>query len=389
MSSKPGMCILEHPQAIPGKWHKDQICVAEALVSGRRHFTSQRDLSDLITVGKTAPKLLQDLLTYDPRYEDRAGRNLLTTSPPHYDPNTERTPAVPRRNCRHSFLTKSEQSELPIAGRDPDASTKYKIACFCQKCRLHLDLIVDFRDDGSKNQPCQILSGDYSIHHFIFQEEEEDGSNQMDAFGWTTPRNYRFCCSAPKCPVELQIRLHPPRLSDQDILLMTDRGQLRRRLDAAKRLAGDRADTTMARPVDALDFLSTYLGDSLSPKQGKSRIPLLNRRFVKTFGQDCDNILKKLGFTTAIEIEESGDSAVVWYLPKPPAAPHALAEDEPERTIVIDARYELHALILAFPEHERTGARHPPVPAQPSITDIQRALGCLDCKTPMKDSLSN
>jgi hypothetical protein len=52
---------------------------------------------------------------------------------------------------------------------------------------------------------------------------------------------------------------------------MTDRGQLRRRLETAKRLAGDRADTAMARPVDALDFLSTYLGDSLSPKQGKSR----------------------------------------------------------------------------------------------------------------------
>lgn len=275
-------------------------------------------------------------------------------------------------------MTKSDQSQLPVAGEDPTHRTVYKIASFCNKCRWHLNLIVDFRDNGDKNTPCQSLSHDYPIHHFMYQE---DASDHTDPFGrQNVARSYKFCCSAPKCPVELRIRLLPPRFNDQDIILLTDRTQLRRRLETAKQLAGDRADNNMARPVDAPDYLSTYLQDSLSPKPGKSRIPLMNRKFLKTFGKDCDHILKKSGFTNAIELEDDGSSADVWYLPRPPAASHPLEEGVTTRIVVEDARYELNALILGFPEHERTGVRHPLIPAQPSITDMKRALGCLDCK---------
>ncbi|KAF2707431.1 cysteine proteinase [Pleomassaria siparia CBS 279.74] len=325
--------------------------------------------------GKTAPRLLQDLLTYDPRFEERAGRNLLTSAPPHHDPTTKPTPAVPHRNCRHSFLTKSEQSHLARGGEEPTSSTVYKVACFCQICRWHLDLIVDFRNDDGKNQPCRSLSHEYTIHHFLFCE---DSSSFANPFGQqNAPRSYEFYCSAPKCPARLQIHLQPPRFSDQDITILTDRGHLRRRLEAARQIAGERADTNMARPVDALDFLSTYLQDSLTPKQGKSRIPLMNRKFLKTFGKDCDHILKRLGFSNAVEFEEE-EPVDVWFLPKPPAPSDPLLEGTTERSVVEDARYELNTLILRFPEHERIAVRHPGISAPPSMTDLQRALGCLD-----------
>ncbi|KAF2267677.1 cysteine proteinase [Lojkania enalia] len=324
--------------------------------------------------GKTAPRLLQDLVTYDPRYEERAGRNLLTTAPPHLDPSAEPSRQVPIRNCRHIFMAKDEQSVRPKAGEDPSHDTVYKIAAVCSKCRWHLDLLVDFRDYNSENKPCR-TNTDYPVHHFIYQE---DNYPQRDPFGnQNVPRSYRFLCSAPSCPVELKIRLLPPRFSEQDITILTNKMHLRRRLETARQLGGDRADAHMARPVDALDFLNTYLTDALNPQKGKSRIPLLNRKFLKTFGKDCDKILRSLGFTNAQETEEDGTQVEVWYLPKPPPPSHPLSYDT-ERTVIEDARHELNILILGFPESERSGVRHPMIPPQPSAHDIERALGCLD-----------
>jgi len=94
--------------------------------------------------------------------------------------------------------------------------------------------------------------------------------------------------------------MYPPRLKPKYIELMTSRIRLKMRLEAAKGIDFSRtggADDQPARPVDALNYLSTYLQDSLQPKQGKTRIPLLNRKFLKTFGKDCDELLLELGFT--------------------------------------------------------------------------------------------
>lgn len=193
-------------------------------------------------------------------------------------------------------MTKYDQSILPAAGVRPNHETIYKVACFCMNCRWHLDLTVDFRDDGSKNEPCP--NENYPLHHFIYQAE--DGS-QPDVFGrQNVAKTYRFLCSAEKCPVEIRIRMRPPRITDEYKRLMTDTLLLRRRLDAAKNIDPDRTDSQPARPVEGLDYLTTYLKDSFEPKKGKTRIPLLNRKFLKTFGRDCDTMLQEFGFTCEI-----------------------------------------------------------------------------------------
>ncbi|KAF2011767.1 cysteine proteinase [Aaosphaeria arxii CBS 175.79] len=323
--------------------------------------------------GKTAPRLLHDLTTYDPRYEARAGRNLLTTSPPHFDPNAEPTPAVPYRNCRHNLMLKPEQSQEPNVGLDPQYDTVYKVASFCQNCRWHIDVVVDFRCDG-RETPCS-KENKHPLHHFVFRTEDTDSDN---AFGSAqVPRVFHFQCSGPQCPVALQIRMRPPRFNDEHISLMTNSARLRQRLETAKQLAGERADANMARPVDALDFLTTYLTDALKPQPGKGRIPLLNRKFLKTFGKDCDNILTGLGFSHAVEKSEEGEEAQVWHLPRPPPAGNPLDVDT-ERTVIEDARYELGVLLLGFPENERVGIRNSPVLPHPAIKIVERALGCED-----------
>lgn len=325
-----------------------------------------------LAAGKTAPRLIEDLLTYDPRYEERAGRNLLTSSPPHHDPVAVPKVAVPQRNCRHVFMIKHEQSKIP-EGDIPSHGAVYKIASFCQSCRWHVDVKVDLRDDGSKTAPCRQTSQDYTLHHLQFEGEKEGGTETF----WNPNRRRRFTfrCSAPKCPLVLDIFMRPPQFNDHYLNLLTNQALLRKRLDDAKSLGSDRNDVQMARPVDGLDFLRTYLTDSLNPQKGKTRIPLLNRKFVKTFGKDCDEIFKTLGFTPYTEIGDDGSETEVWYLPKAPASNDPL-DHNTERTVVEDAQHELSALILKIPEAGRTGVRHPPIGPQPSRKFIERALGC-------------
>jgi ubiquitin carboxyl-terminal hydrolase 25/28 len=327
-----------------------------------------------LAAGKTAPRLLQDLLTYDPRYEERAGRNLLTTAPPEHNPSFPAVAAVPYRNCRHALVRKDEQSQLPVPGDDPTSTTVYKIASYCPQCNWHFDVIVDFRHPDARDAPCRKAYRDYPLHHFLYTGEDEPTASQGLA-GTQAPRTYNFRCTAPRCPVTVRISLKPPRFSEQDKHILTNQAQLRRRWEITKDLA-DRADTTMARPVDAPDFLNTYLQDSLNPVKGKARIPLLNRKFLKTFGRDCDTILRRFGFVSAIETEDDGTQVEVWHLPKPDEG-HLFQPSL--RSEIEDARYELNSMILAIPESERTGARHKPIYPAPSQGDIERALACHDC----------
>ncbi|OAF99549.1 cysteine proteinase [Paraphaeosphaeria sporulosa] len=328
--------------------------------------------------GKTAPLLLQNLLTYDPRYEPAAGRNLLTSPPPHYDPHAAPTSSVPRRNCRHDVQLKEEQSELPQKGVDPDENTVYRVAVYCRICRWHFDIWVDFRDNGLQDHPCRKTDLESPLHHFLFSGEE-DPSRSGSLGGHTKPRSYTFYCSADKCPVTLRIRISPPRLSDSDIALLTDPANLRRRWERAKEIDGARADPDMAQPIEGPNYLNTYLFDSFNSTKAKPRIPLLNRKFLKTFGRDCDDMLKKLGFTFAVEVDAEGNSTDGWYLPRPSEAQHPLDSLETTtRNIIEDARYELNAIILSFPESERATARRNPLALVPARNYIELALGCDD-----------
>ncbi|KAF2814049.1 cysteine proteinase [Mytilinidion resinicola] len=325
------------------------------------------------TPGKTAPKLLQDLLTYDPRYEDRAGRNLLTDPPPHHDPSQPPQRAVPLRNCRHVFMIKHDQSVLPVPGQAPDEKTVYKVASFCQNCLYHVDVTVDFQDHGVRKDPCP--TRDCPLHHFIHRP---DGAFDREILGmFNGPRIFRFQCSSNTCPVELRIRIHPPRLTDDYIHLMTDKIELRRRLESAKQIDPDRQDHKMARPVDGLDFLTSYLNDSLNPTKGKGRIPLLNRKFLVTFGRNCDDMLRDLGFTSAMEHNDGTNEEFCWYLPKPPPSSDPLAENS-MRNKIDDAIHELSVHISNRPQSEKQGVRNNVYAPKPSVTEIERALGCLD-----------
>lgn len=270
------------------------------------------------------------------------------------------------------FMTKYDQSVLPKPGTLPDHETVYKVSSFCQDCRYHLDLIVDFHDYEMRNAPCP--NKDFPLHHFVYQEEDV---NEQDVFlDHNIPKTFRFQCSAKKCPAELSIRMRPPRLKDQYIKLMTDRTLLRRRFESAKQIDPDRTEHQMARPIDGLDFLSKYMNDSLHPQKGKTRIPLLNRKFLVTYGRDCDEMLSEFGFTREVENYGNGGE-ICWYLPRPPAESDPLASDT-LRTLVEDVIAELSVLILNMPDSQKQNIRNVVILPKPSEIEIERALGSLD-----------
>ncbi|KAJ8106865.1 hypothetical protein OPT61_g9258 [Boeremia exigua] len=170
----------------------------------------------------------------------------------------------------------------------------------------------------------------------------------------------------------------PPRFTENDQDLLMNKAQLRRRFEQARDLIGEREGETMSRSVDGPDFLDTFLKDSLNPAPGKTRVPLLNRKFAKTFWRDCDSILTRLGFQyTREESEEEGAPDVeAWYLPKPEEEQDPL--EATLRTTIQDARYELNTMILAVPERERERVRHQPMYPMPSQGDVERILACHD-----------
>ncbi|UPX19303.1 Ubiquitinyl hydrolase 1 [Ascochyta rabiei] len=325
--------------------------------------------------GKTAPRLLQDLLTYDPRREDRAGRNLLTSAPPEHNPSRDGIPAVPRGNCRHALVRKDEQCLLPPPGERPRHNTIYKVASYCPQCRYHIDVIVEFKGKGYLEGVCGKQNWDFPLHHFVY--EGDDGTQSNGIGGQQAPKSFSFRCTADACPTTVRIDLKPPRFTEHDQELMMNKAQLRRRFEKSRELVDAREGETMARSVDAPDYLDTFLRDSLNPAPGKSRVPLLNRKFAKTFWRDCDPILKRLGFEHTVEVnDDDGASVEVWYLPKPKDQQDPLQSTL--RTTIEDARYELNSIILAVPEGERSNVRHQPMYPVPSQGDIEQVLACHD-----------
>lgn len=320
--------------------------------------------------GKLGPRLVQDLLHYDPRHESHTRRNLLQDPPPHWEGDPE--PSIPEHHCTHDLALKPEQSSLGSTsanGNGASASTR-KVACFCTKCRVHIDIIVSSStEDGASARPCHIRDPARPLHHFISTPElaiDEDGKPLSDTCVWR--------CSSSRCPAKLTISFRLPTFTEHDIELMTDKVQLQTRWKRSHELSAGRADADPARPVDAPDFLVRYLSDSLQPTSGKNRIPVLNRKFLKTFGEDCDHILERLGFKLVTEQSEDGDDEPVraWYIPNSSADGEKHDKDQAD---IEDAIYELKAVLKDYPMAQRTNLKSPQPNLKAALPSIENVLG--------------
>lgn len=94
-----------------------------------------------------------------------------------------------------------------------------------------------------------------------------------------------------------------PQISAADVKLLTEEAALQRRYEEAVQTHPEREGWRLATPVDTLFRLRRYIGDALNPDHNKRRFPANNKRFMEAFGEDCRDLLNRLGFKYAVSFK--------------------------------------------------------------------------------------
>lgn len=316
------------------------------------------------SLGKTAPCLAADIRTYSPHLEYLAKSqtqnapsawntqvsetyNPLRDPPPGYE-QPERIRVRPRGGCRHFFTTKQAQSIVPAPDDVPESGTCWKSASICQNCCWHFDVTVSFEAlESDREEYCGPPSTAHPLHHFVHGVRLGIKSNDDGV------ETYWYRCT--NCPTSVHVALHPPRLSDGEISLLTDQQHLDERFRYARDYDETRPGLAPQRAFNVLEALAKYIKDAVSgdPSKINRPIPKFNKRFMLSFGDDCDELLTRLGFTFACT--DDNDNQEVWYLPHPPDADPL--DSTSEKAYLLDVREELLSLIRRYPEIEMQNLR--------------------------------
>ena len=256
--------------------------------------------------------------------------------------------------CYHVYCTSLRRSTSPELDERPSKETSRTIEATCQQCRMHISLIIDFQQSS---EPCP--SADFPLHYFenTVTQESKDTSQLLE-----------FACASATCDTKLTVEFRGPTLSPSDVVMLTDPVGLTARSESAQDPKASEPNT----PVQALSTFRSYIDGTLTLEEIR-RIPLKNRRFRLALGNDASELLLRLGFV--FEPAEGGDFYSHWRLPGP--GPFL---NEDQRTMLWDVHDELSALISQTPDAEKSRAGEPTYRPPPGFKDMERLLGCLDCK---------
>jgi len=223
--------------------------------------------------------LVHDAFLHDPRAAF-VKFDILADPAPNFDSSRPAPQLLAADACRHDYALKIDRLESPPRDYRPAAGDKFGADALCRKCRTHLQLSFQYPHDAT--QPCP--SADYPLHHFVL-------------FSVDPLSKYDFVCSAPSCNATAQITYASPVIADSDIDLLTNPEYLRKRYHDAVTRDPTRTGFMLGTPVSTLWKLRRYLRDSHKPDSVGKKIPVENKRFLESFGSDCSEIFKRLGFT--------------------------------------------------------------------------------------------
>ncbi|OQU93969.1 A repeat-containing protein isoform 3 [Cladophialophora immunda] len=326
--------------------------------------------------GRTAPAFLEDLTLYEPWRDSEDLPNLLADSPLKFTQAAYLADLLPLQSCRHKFGLKPRQSEPPALDERPGPQSIWSVAAFCQVCRVHLHVKVDYTirfNDGN----CPTV--DHPLHHLVrsgFQEPLERSAWQRRSPN-SQDEIYTYRCSSLSCSATVTVRYSLPVLRPSDIHTLTDPSLLRQRTeDAFRERQGHTEGMRHPGPADVLLDLRAYLRNSWRARDDPKyrSINLSNRRFIVRFGPEgnaCKDVLEHLGFQLV-----PGDC---WMVPEPNFEEN-LPFQSPVNIWLDNAEHELTALLLSRPYEERQQLQDvtPPLPAE---REFSRVLGCQDYDT--------
>jgi ubiquitin carboxyl-terminal hydrolase 25/28 len=255
-----------------------------------------RKTSLKLSLGKTAPRLLEDLIAYDP---GRSRRDVLAAGAPKFIPSK---PSLPGRvtpdTCSHNFMDKPDQSIIPPPDSRPEPGTVYKVASFCNDCRCHLLVKIEYLGNVPDEVPCP--NRDFPLHHFRHVPHKSKArpvsTGNLPGGPWIEERVFE--CSSHLCSAVLTVTLSSPRLTPEYVTLLTDKDVISERVRRAEMEGPDRDwedSEELVGPFEVLYWLKLYITDAMRSLQ-KKRISARNKKFVTALGEDCRELLEFLGF---------------------------------------------------------------------------------------------
>ena len=276
---------------------------------------------------KTAPALIEDLLSYG------------------------------ARTCRHVYRTNHERSNLPNLDETPSKSTVWHVVAICCRCRCHLELTIRFHQSS---YACP--NTHYPLHHFLWEGDSNNDGRLV----------VRFECTSLMCQAALVIQIQSPLLSATEIAYLTDKAALKTRYELTLQEHSKAIEIT---PKEALDTFKSYVRDSITNDDPQKKIPEHNKRFMGALGHEAGELLTKLGFRYSPP--NATQHIAYWYLPKPVDA--VRGTDEPFKTFLQDNKDEIDVLIETIAYQERGSDLGDSINST-FTKDVQRLLGSLDRK---------
>lgn len=259
-------------------------------------------------IGKTAPRLISDLLDYDRRFLKRNGRNLLADPAQHF--TGEWILRKGKNDCRHSLTRKDTQMRGPTGREMPNEAPHYVVATYCAKCRHHFKITVSFAAQEHGQKPCSLSDENNRMHHLrlvesMFQplDKRKLDDHKYEYFA----EGHQFRCSGMGCPVVVEILISPPRLDKDDMNRLLDPGLVRAR--GQKEIENDPVRMENEKPVTAataLGYLRSYINDArngkLDSKTGKpSRIAMRNKKYRLGFSDEFHDLFRYLDFVNVVD----------------------------------------------------------------------------------------
>jgi len=268
-------------------------------------------------VGKSAPRLIADLLDYDPRFrkinprnndsilevpaERFVGREIVRTGP---------------MDCHHQLMRKDSQTcHLPQDIKIKAGAVLYS-GSYCVNCKQHFTVTAHY---GDSEQCCSLDNTANPLHHLLSTGARQiPQESRIDGNGYCTDNVvevYEYQCSGEACGLRVEIRVGESRLYHQyfsailDTAKMIARGQ--KQIDAEPaRYQG----STPVRPLQALTYLWKYIKNAKASSEileTPKKIAQRNKKFQLAFGDDAGPLLKYLGFQEVSEIPEGSEVSTI------------------------------------------------------------------------------
>ena len=248
--------------------------------------------------GKLAPRLVQDIVSYNPQKLDHGTFDVLSEVPFHDLSEEDGNPPLPDISCQHHWIKKPNQTL--VSTNEATSHDTWSLRSFCLKCRCHLEINVDYVQEATHLRPCPTV--DRPLHHLVYASPTHPSASSFDnekPSPWS-PRWYS--CSSTSCGLRIGVQFKPPRLINEWVVLLTDRHIITGR--AEKAIAGDPEKFQGHAPPTPGNVLETLcrLVNKASAQTDTKSVPRDSKGFLLNLGEPCAEILKFLGFTADVSL---------------------------------------------------------------------------------------